>query len=130
MRIQYPFAIFAVSALIVIGCGAGIQLAREQAKHPGHQLFNGHVKPEVNCWYCHNGDGRGSGKGPDLSPKVAKLDDAAIFSTIDTGTYSMPAFGDKIKKDEQVKILDWLRSVFGSPATHKTPAIEETEEIE
>jgi len=129
MRARLPVAVFAIAALVVIGCSAGVQFAREQTKHPGQLVFNGHVKPEVNCWKCHNGDGRGSGKGPDLAPKVAKLDNAAILEAIDTGTFAMPGFGEFIKRDEQTQILDWLRSVFGSPATHRTPAVE-TEAIE
>jgi len=108
--------LLATIVALVVGCAAGIQLAAGGIEDPGQRLFNGYTKPNVKCFYCHNGDGRGSGKGPDLAPDVAKMPDEAILAVIDKGTAFMPGFGDRLNDQEQKQILGWLRSAFGGPA--------------
>jgi len=116
--------IAASAAVLVIGCAAGIQLARGTVQDPGQLLFNGYVKPEVNCYYCHNGDGRGAGRGPDLSKAVPKMPDAEVLKIITKGASFMPAFGDKLSEPERAQILAWLRSAFGGGSAAATKEVE------
>ncbi len=105
--------------LTIVACAAGVQLTRETIQDPGQLLFNGYANPKVNCFHCHNGDGRGSGRGPDLAPRVSKLDDAATLNVIEKGKSFMPSFGDKTAPEERQQIAAWLRQAFGGP---KAPA--------
>jgi len=118
-----------LAALLLIGCAAGVQLARETLQDPGQLLFNGYTKPEVDCFRCHNGDGRGSGRGPDLSKTVSKMPDAQVIKVIVEGESFMPAFGDKLNADEQQQLLAWLRSAFGARPAAK-PVEVDAEEVE
>jgi Cytochrome c, mono- and diheme variants len=121
--------ITALLALTIVACAAGMQLAREKIQDPGQLLFNGYANPQVNCFHCHNGDGRGSGRGPDLAPKVAKLDDAVILTVIEKGKSFMPSFGDKTTPEERQEIVAWLRQTFGGPQA-KAPVPVEAEPVE
>jgi mono/diheme cytochrome c family protein len=116
-------------AVAVIGCAAGVQLAKDTIQDPGQLLFNGYTKPEVNCFHCHNGDGRGSGRGPDLSKAVPKMPDAQVLKIIAEGEGFMPGFGDKLDKAEQDQLLAWMRSAFGGAQAPK-PAEVEAQEVE
>ena len=113
-------------ALFLVGCAAGIQLAKDQISDPGQLLFNGHTKPEVDCFRCHNGDARGSGRGPDLAPVIPKMPDEVVLKIIAEGETFMPGFADKLTSEEQKQILGWLRSAFGGPK----PAAEAVEAVE
>jgi len=116
-------------AVAVVGCAAGVQLAKDGIAHPGQVLFNGHANAEVDCFRCHNGNGRGSGRGPDLAPEVAKLPDAAILEIIAKGAAFMPAYGDRTSEEERRQILGWLREAFGGPAEAEAPEVD-AEEVE
>lgn len=102
------------SAAALVGC-AGVQVTKASIEHPGQLLFNGHVKPEINCYECHGGDGRGSLRGPSLAG-TAKMSDARILKYINEGDGFMPAFGDKLTDDEKADIVAWLRQEFGAPS--------------
>jgi mono/diheme cytochrome c family protein len=115
--------------LTIIACAAGVQLTRDTIKAPGQLLFNGYVKPKVNCFKCHNGDGRGAGRGPDLSPKVAKLTDTAILEVIERGEGFMPSFKDETTPQERQEIVAWLRQAFGGPQA-PAPVPVEAETVE
>jgi mono/diheme cytochrome c family protein len=115
--------------LLGAGCMAGVQLAKEQVQHPGQLLFNGYVQPEVDCYVCHNGDGRGSGRGPDLSARVANLPDEAILKVIDRGAAFMPAYRGRASPEEQAQLVAWLRSAFGGGKAPEATAVE-AEEVE
>lgn len=109
-----PLVIAMVAAFSVAGC-AGVQLARSDVAHPGQLLFNGHVKEEVNCYRCHNGNARGSMRGPSLEG-TPQLSDSEIVEYIDEGEGIMPSFADKLTSDEKAQIVAWLRQEFGAPA--------------
>jgi mono/diheme cytochrome c family protein len=121
--------VMALSALTIVACAAGMRLTREKIQDPGQLLFNGYQNPQVNCFNCHNGDGRGSGRGPDLAPKVVKLDDAAILIVIEKGKSFMPSFGEKTTPEERQEIVTWLRQAFGGPQA-KAPVPVEAEPAE
>ena len=76
-------------------------------------MFNGYVKKDVNCFSCHNGDGKGA-NGPNLAERVPKLSDAAIRRAINDGPSYMPSFRDKLTDAEEQEIIAWLRQRFGA----------------
>lgn len=115
LRTKRPLFIAAAAALFLAGC-AGVQLTKASIEHPGQLLFNGHVKPEVNCFECHGGDGLGSMRGPSLAG-TAKMSDERVLRYIDEGDGFMPAFGDKLTADEKADLVAWLRQEFGAPGT-------------
>jgi mono/diheme cytochrome c family protein len=129
LRRKSGFAGWLAAAVLLAGCAAGIQLSKESIQDPGQLLFNGYTKPEINCYHCHNGDGRGAGRGPDLAKSLAKMPDAAVLEVIAKGATFMPAFGDQLAPEEQKQILAWLRASFGGPPADSAPAIE-TEEVD
>lgn len=106
--------VVAAAAVSFAGC-AGVQLAKSEIEHPGQLLFNGHVKPDVNCFKCHGGDARGSMRGPSLDV-TAKMSDAEILEYINEGEGIMPSFADELTADEKAQIVGWLRQEFGAPA--------------
>jgi mono/diheme cytochrome c family protein len=100
-----------MAGLAMAGC-AGKQTPVDQVSSPGEALFNGRIKPDVNCYSCHNGDGTGTLRGPDLGKRVPKLTDAQIAQAIAEGPGFMPSFKDKVTPAEAQLITDWLRKRF------------------
>jgi mono/diheme cytochrome c family protein len=94
------------------GCHTGTALPQQSLDSVGGRLFNGYVKEDVNCFSCHNGDGKGA-NGPDLAKRVPKLSDAAIKRAINDGPSYMPSFKDKLTDAEEQEITVWLRQRFG-----------------
>jgi len=118
--------------ILVVSC-AGIQLQRDAITDPGQLLFNGHTNPAVNCYACHNGDGRGATlKGPDLSGPVAQMPDAPLLAVIEKGATFMPAFGGQTSLEERQQMVGWLRKVFGCPEGTEPESldVEAVEEVE
>jgi mono/diheme cytochrome c family protein len=119
-------AAIAASALLMTGCKGGAQTPAGADQHPGQLLFNGHTKPDVDCYKCHDGTGRGAGQGPDLSERVPKLTDEQIKGAIMDGPGMMPSFKDKLSDEEANRIVAWLRAQFpapgGAPAAAPAPA--------
>ena len=102
-----------VLPVVITACAAGTPLPRQSLDAPGALLFNGYTKPEVKCFECHNGDGTGSGRGPNLAKHVPKLSDDAIVHAIDEGPGLMPSFKDQLTAAEKRELVAWLRSKFG-----------------
>ena len=102
------------TALLLSGLSAcaGTQLPADQIKSPGEALFNGRVKPDVNCYQCHNGDGSGTIRGPNLGKRVPKLTDQQIAQAIAEGPGLMPSFKDKVTEADVQAITAWLRTQF------------------
>jgi mono/diheme cytochrome c family protein len=91
--------------------GAGGAATRNAAER-GRELFNGWVRPDVNCYTCHNGDGAGTWRGPNLGKRVPKLTDAEIASTIAEGPGLMPSFKGKVDGQDVRDLTAWLRAQF------------------
>ena len=92
--------------------GGGAAAAGPGAADRGRDLFNGWVRTNVNCYTCHNGDGAGTWRGPNLAKRVPKLSDAEIASTISEGPGLMPSFKGKVDDEEVHQLVAWLRSQF------------------
>jgi mono/diheme cytochrome c family protein len=116
----HPLAVVAFAASFVVGCKSGSQTPASADQHPGQLLFNGHTKPDVDCYKCHDGEGRGA-TGPDLAERVPKLSDEGIVKTIMEGKGLMPSFKDKVTPEEASQIAAWLHAKFpaGTPAPPK-----------
>lgn len=96
---------------VVAGC-AGKQTPADRISSAGEALFNGRVKPDVDCYKCHNGDGTGTLRGPDLAKRVPKLTDQQIANAIMEGPSLMPSFRGKVDDAEMKAITRWLRERF------------------
>jgi mono/diheme cytochrome c family protein len=119
MRIRI-FVAASTFAVLFSGC-AGVQLPRQSLTDPGQLLFNGYTKPEVNCYHCHNGDGKGA-RGPNLTKRVPGMTDEGIKNTILDGKGFMPSFKGKISDEEIGQITTWLRAAFPKEAPAAAPA--------
>jgi mono/diheme cytochrome c family protein len=104
----------AVGGLVVLGLAgcAGTQTPSDRISSPGEALFNGRVKPDVTCYRCHNGDGTGTLRGPNLAKRVPNLTDAQIVTTIQEGPGLMPSFKGKVDDADMKALTAWLRGRF------------------
>lgn len=115
---------------IGFGCSSSVRLERAEARHRGQLIFNGYESSKIDCYFCHNGNGRGakmycynchSGEGeetdtvPDLAPKVAMMSDAELIQAIEDGPAFMPGFRKKLSKEQIQHLIRWLRLTFGGP---------------
>jgi mono/diheme cytochrome c family protein len=105
---------YLVTAAVLGGLAAcaGTQIPKQQIASPGEALFNGQVRDEINCYRCHNGDGSGTLRGPNLAKRVPKLTDQEIATAIYEGPSLMPSFKGKINDAEIKEITAWLRTKF------------------
>jgi mono/diheme cytochrome c family protein len=115
-----PLSLTTVALLLaagLVGSCAGVQLPKEKLQEPGGLLFNGYTKPEINCHRCHNGDGTGTLRGPNLAKKVPTESDSQLTETIQKGKGLMPAFQEQLSPDQLAQLLGWLRARFPAVAT-------------
>lgn len=109
-------------SLCLVGC-AGVQLPKEKlGDDPGAMLFNGYAKPKVECYACHNGDAKGTIRGPGLADEVAEHSDEQLKEVIKEGDGRMPAHKDLMSDEEVGQILAWLRVTFPTAAPAAAPA--------
>ena len=137
-RGRYAVALAPVLALaLAASCaGAGAQVSKDRISDPGQMLFNGRTSAMLDCYTCHNGDGRGAKGGPDLANRLPKLDDLAIATAIKEGSSMkpevtqsgdgtvsvvlvtdeslkrdrMPSYGTRVDVQQIAQITAWLRS--------------------
>lgn len=74
-------------------------------------MYNGYSKPEVDCFICHNGDGKGA-RGPALVSKVPRLSEEKIVGVIRNARGFMPKYGSKMTDEEMIQVARWLKSTF------------------
>jgi mono/diheme cytochrome c family protein len=101
----------AALALAAFTTCAGVQLPKESLSDPGALLFNGYVDDKVDCWNCHNGNGQGAGRGPNLANRVPKKSDERIHKVIKEGSGFMPAFRN-LSEEQVTQLISWLRTTF------------------
>lgn len=96
-------------------------------------ILAGHALYRDNCASCHGKDGMGGGEGGRaLSPSPALLaymvtrpvsvDEYLLWAISDGGAQfetEMPAFKDKLKRDEIWRIVAFMRAGFPDPAAVK-----------
>ena len=112
-RLPSPLTVAAcVVAILTLTACAGTQRPADQITSPGEALFNGRIRPDINCYTCHDGDGAGTLRGPNLGKRVPKLTDQEIAQAIADGPGLMPSFKDKISDAEVKEITGWLRTRF------------------
>lgn len=95
----------------IAGC-AGRQMPADRISSPGEALFNGRVKADVTCYRCHNGDGTGTLRGPNLAKRVPELTDEEIVTAIQEGPGFMPSFKGKVDDADMKALTAWLRGRF------------------
>jgi mono/diheme cytochrome c family protein len=81
---------------------------------PGHLLYLGFGKEDVDCSRCHGLDGQGGWKGPDIRNAFAESDSAKIVRIIKKGKGGddkMPGFGDLLTDDEIRLIIRHMRTM-------------------
>ena len=104
-----------VVVLALTGC-AGVPLPKESLTDPGALLFNGYVRPNVDCFSCHNGDAKGA-RGPGLARAVREHSAEKLGALIRKGPGPMPAYATDVLSDEELgQIVSWLRSPPGERA--------------
>jgi|HubBroStandDraft_5_1064220.scaffolds.fasta_scaffold253203_2 mono/diheme cytochrome c family protein len=96
---------------VASGC-EGKQTPTDRISSPGEALFNGHLKADVTCYNCHNGDATGTLRGPNLAKRVPKLTDQHVVATILEGPGLMPSFKGKVDDADMKAITRWLRLRF------------------
>lgn len=75
----------------------------ESAKDRGAKLFQ-----EKGCAFCHNINGVGGSKGPNLSAVGKRLKKPAIEKQILEGGLNMPPFNDAVNTKETHDIVEYL----------------------
>lgn len=109
-RPLWPWLLTSALWLGLAGC-AGVPIPREQLSDPGALLYNGYVRPEVDCYVCHNGDGTGA-RGPAVHTKVPRLSEEKLASVIKSPKGFMPKYGAKMSDEEIALVAKWLKATF------------------
>ncbi len=104
-------AVLGLLGLVAGGCITAAPLPREHLAHPGGLLFNGYVKPKVDCWRCHNGHGRGA-RGPSLVVRAPALSNSRMRKVINDGFGFMPGFKRHLTAEEVEQLIDWQHQEF------------------
>jgi mono/diheme cytochrome c family protein len=104
----------AMAALLAAGLAscAGKQTPRDRISDPGELLYNGFAAADVECYKCHNADGRGTWRGANLVESVPNLTDQAIANAIHEGPGMMPAYKNKLDAQQVAALTAWLRGRF------------------
>ncbi|MHB8876002.1 MAG: c-type cytochrome [Myxococcaceae bacterium] len=120
MRPARLTAALLVAAALASSC-AGIPLPKETLTDPSALLFNGYGKPEVTCYKCHGGDGKGTFRGANLVRVVPKSDGKQMTAALMEGKGFMPAFKDKLSAEEVAALVAWMLAAFPAPPAAPAP---------
>ena len=113
-------ALLTAAFLFASSC-AGIPLPRESLTDPSALLFNGYSKPDVTCYKCHGGDGKGTFRGANLVKVVPGSDEKKMTAALMEGKGFMSAYNDKLSAEEMAALVAWMRAAFPAPAVAPAP---------
>ena len=116
----------AISVLLIGGLAAcaGSQLPPELVRYQGAQLFNGYLKPDVDCYRCHDGDATGTMfGGPNLVERLSEITNTDIVHAIQEGPGDMHTFWEQLTDAEVTEIAAWLRSLAPPPPAPPPPPV-------
>ena len=110
------------SVLLIAGCMGKAIPADQLSGNPGALLFNGHANSKAKCFKCHNGDGKGTSFGKDLTVVVPHRSEKMLMTIIRNGKKSMPAFGKKLSDEEISALVTYLREAFSEDSAESPEA--------
>lgn len=105
----WPVAVLCLLASTILPCTAAEATSADAAT-----LF------KSKCAICHGADGAGKSamKNTDLrAPEVQKRSDTELQEAIANGRGKMPAFKDKLDKDQIAALMSYVRSFGGAAKT-------------
>ena len=103
---KFRFAVF----LLVLAC-ASIAFASSRSKREhGAAVFQAN-----GCQHCHQMNGGGGHKGPDLSDVGKRMPKSAMREQILNGSKVMPAFKDMLSPSEINDLITYLHSCRKAP---------------
>lgn len=84
----------------------------------GYKIFY-----EKGCQYCHQMEGQGGNRGPNLTDVAARLTPQQMTIRIVNGGYNMPAFGGSLSNRELDDLVAFLktRTAHGEVRTAGAP---------
>ncbi|ADV66739.1 c-type cytochrome [Deinococcus maricopensis] len=95
-----------------------IQAAEKEWPTLGKQVY----EKVAGCQGCHGANGQG-GAGPKLAGAEEIIKDPSLpVSRVEKGKGAMPAFGDKLKENEILAVVNYIRNSWGNKAEIVTPA--------
>ncbi len=104
MRVLKAISLVAFLIFAVSSCSKKTSAPTADTK----KKIDGALVYSANCARCHGSDGP-NGKAPNLSQ--VKLSKAEIIDIVTKGHGHMPAFEDKLTKDEIEAVADWVASI-------------------
>lgn len=104
MRVLKAISLVAFLIFAVSSCSKKTSAPTADTK----KKIDGALVYSPNCARCHGSDGT-NGKAPNLSQ--VKLSKAEIIDIVTKGHGHMPAFEDKLTKDEIEAVAEWVASI-------------------
>lgn len=96
---------------------AAVPLAQEVPNGPMAHSVGAQVFYAKGCIYCHEVDGDGGHRGPDLSRVGDRLTEDELTIRINNGGHNMPAFAGRISGDDLSALVAFLRAQQGGPGS-------------